>query len=277
MYIKFAPKFNNFSLPLLAIDAGYQRLIKQYDKNCYSFYQFVCCFQGQGIFNTNSESINITPGTVIFIQPGVEHYYSINKEVCLVSWVSFEGYLIEKISTDDGIIDDKLFSIIQDHSHPNIHLNIMSILELMDDPFTLHRISTILYRMIIEFFLQHKCNVTQHNNPDKQEKIIASAIEWMKRNIHLPPNITLLANELHISRQHLCRLFQHKFQVSTKEYFTLLKILQSQNDLVEFAEKPIKDIALNLSFINASHFTRVFKQVTGVSPATFRNSYQSKG
>lgn len=276
MYFKFTPKPNGVPLPLLACDVGYQKLLRtDYEPNCWPFYQFVCCYKGEGLYLMQGQSFPLTEGSVIFMKPGVHHQYAKNGGACFVSWVSFDGFLIEQLCQSSGLFADSPFAIIQDRTHPNLHLDIMSVFEYAEDPFALERISAVLYQIAIEFMLQLKHNGGSARIPDRdrQEKRLEAAIDWMKQNVGAPADIAQLAEKLHISRQHLCRLFQQKFGVSTKEYMTKLKILQAQKDLVEFAEKSVADVAESLGFVNTSHFARVFKQVTGVSPNAFRESF----
>lgn len=271
MQANFAPRVHPFPLPLVALNAGHQKLPRrEYEPNCWPFYQFVCCYQGQGVYKVEGQTFKLVPGTVIFMKPDVRHRYAVEQDWCSLSWVSFEGPLIASMSADSGMAGEASYAIVRDRSHPGIQQELMSIFEQVDDPFALHRVSAVLYRIAVEFMLQLHTQGDPERDTDKRDHIVEAAVARMKRRMQTPPDIASLADELHITRQHLCRLFRHKFGVTTKEYWTRLKIVQSQKDLVEYPDRPVKTIADNLGFVNTSHFTKVFRQTTGATPNAFR-------
>ncbi|WP_135548910.1 AraC family transcriptional regulator [Paenibacillus cymbidii] len=276
MHINFAPKVHPFPLPLIALDAGYMKLAhSDYEPNCWPFHQFVCCYQGHGAFHTDAGVHRLSPGTTLLIKPGCRHRYAKEDESCYVSWVSFEGDLIAKLCADSGIGERAGYAVIQDRTHPALHLEIMSVFEQADDPFAFGRLSAIIYRIAIDYLLQLQTNPAAGRSADKRDPADA-AIDWMKRHLHIPADIALMAEAMGMTRQHLCRLFRHKFGVTTKEYYTRLKIAQAQKDLAEFEGKAVKDIAGSLGFVSASHFTGVFRQTTGMTPAAFRESLKRR-
>lgn len=283
MYVKFAPHLDQKLLPLIALEAGYQELVQEYRVHEWTFYQVVCCYQGKGWIQSEGKRYTLTPGVVLLTKPGFRHNYSNQDISCLISWICFEGYLIERLCADyEATAVAKPFYIIQDPAHPNMHTELMSVFEQLDDPFALNRISTVLYRIVLEYFMQLRLQegvdgVGQPGRaPDRHEAVILSAIAWMRQNIHEPPEISALASDLGITRQHLSRLFQRRFGVSTKEYFTLLKLQQAESDLVAFPHLPVSQVAAQIGYCNPSHFSRAFKQHTGVSPNDFRSAYSSR-
>ncbi|MCD9021591.1 AraC family transcriptional regulator [Cohnella silvisoli] len=272
MHVNFAPKLHPFPLPLLALNAGYLKLTRtDYEPNRWPFYQFVCCYQGHGTFHTENGVHRLSPGTMLLIKPGCVHRYAKEDEMCYLSWVSFEGALIGQLYADCGLSADAAYAIVHDRTHPALHLEIMSVFEQVDDPFALGRISAILYKIAIEYLLQMQANTGSGRSADKPDPI-AAAVDWMKRHVQVPVDIARLAQEQGMSRQHLNRLFRHKFGITTHEYYRGLKIAQAQKDLAELSDKPVKEIASGLGYVSASHFIDVFRKATGMTPVAFRAS-----
>jgi AraC family transcriptional regulator of arabinose operon len=267
MNLMIAPKFSNQQMPLMIIDAGYQQ-VKEKDQYTWPFHQIVCCYKGEGTVIIDQKEYKLSPGSIFYMEPHVKHEYQYHHAPYYLSWVSFEGYLMNTLPSDYGLISDKNHAVIHDQFHPEIHLQIMSILEQVGISFLMDRASVILFGILVEFFLQYKYK--QSKKPDKHNNMINQAIEWMKEHIHSPRDISLLADELHISRQHLSRLFRQRYSTTTKDFFLKLKILQAQKNLVEFPETSVKEIAHEMGFVNASHFTKVFNKIVGVSPTEYR-------
>lgn len=68
---------------------------------------------------------------------------------------------------------------------------------------------------------------------------------------------------------HLSRVFRRFQREGIGEYTRRLRIRASCQHLLN-PELPLAEISLLLGFADQSHFTRAFRQVTGLTPATFR-------
>ncbi|WP_165822459.1 AraC family transcriptional regulator [Paenibacillus montanisoli] len=272
MHIYIDSENNERQLPLSLIDVGYQKITENY-KHSWPFYQIVCCYQGEGSVTIDNNVYRLSQGSIFYLSPNTEHEYHLDGNPYFLSWVSFNGYLMERLPKDYELPDDCNHAVIQDRFYPRIHMQIMSILEHFDMSYLIERTSVLMYGILIEFFIQYKSRHSA-SNPINQNHLIDAAIDWMKSNIQTPTDISCLADNLGISRQHLNRLFRSRFNTTTKDFFMKLKILQAEKDLIHYPEIAVKDIALQLGFVNASHFTKVFHKIAGVSPTEHRAKQQ---
>jgi AraC family transcriptional regulator len=74
-----------------------------------------------------------------------------------------------------------------------------------------------------------------------------------------------------IAAFHLSRVLRRFYQQSIGEYTHRLRVEFACRELSK-REARLADIAIRGGFTDQSHFCRVFKQVTGVTPGAFRNS-----
>jgi AraC-like DNA-binding protein len=90
---------------------------------------------------------------------------------------------------------------------------------------------------------------------------------------HLNDSISTanIAQRLGLSRSYLCRHFKGETGKTISAYINEVKITESKR-LLETTETSIADIAEELAFSSQAYFQRVFKRVTGLSPAAYRNS-----
>ncbi|MFC3257080.1 AraC family transcriptional regulator [Paenibacillus sepulcri] len=246
----------------------------QTESFCWPFHQIVCCSQGEGIVNINKLPCRLISGTVFYIKPNVEHEYVASEQGYHVSWISFNGFLMDSLPALYGLPLHNSNTAIQDRNYPDIHLRVMSILEYIDSPFILERSSVALYGIVVEFFLQFKHK--QLLNDCSRNRLIDKATAAFKAAVYDNMEIAKFAEELGVSRQHLSRLFRRRFQMTAKEYYMRLKVLQSKMDILQYPNESIKDIALRLGFVNASHFTKVFHSLVGASPTAFRQTYLNR-
>lgn len=85
-----------------------------------------------------------------------------------------------------------------------------------------------------------------------------------------PCTLDELAEAAGLSKCHLVRCFQQRYGLTPHRYLMNLRINRGRTLLKK--GEPISDAALRAGFCDQSHFTRLFKAYTGVSPSCFRRS-----
>lgn len=84
-----------------------------------------------------------------------------------------------------------------------------------------------------------------------------------------PPATHVLALEAGRHPVHLSAMFRKYYRCSPGQYVRQLRLSNACRKLAE-TEIPIAEIALVSGFYDQSHFTRLFKEFTGLSPARYR-------
>ncbi len=85
------------------------------------------------------------------------------------------------------------------------------------------------------------------------------------------PSVAYCANELNLSANYFGDLIKKETGKSANEYIHLKLIDAAKGKIVD-ARKSVSEIAYELGFKYPQHFTRVFKQQTGVTPQEYRSS-----
>jgi AraC family transcriptional regulator len=68
---------------------------------------------------------------------------------------------------------------------------------------------------------------------------------------------------------HLARTFRAHYRCSIGDFVRRLRVERASCELTD-TDTPMADIALGLGFFDQSHFSRVFKDQTGLTPTEFR-------
>jgi len=89
------------------------------------------------------------------------------------------------------------------------------------------------------------------------------------QNIGLP-SVSWCADELHLSTNYFGDLIKKETGVSAQEYIQS-KVINVAKERIFDNSKSISEIAYDLGFKYPQHFTRLFKQKTGVTPVEYRN------
>jgi AraC family transcriptional regulator len=101
--------------------------------------------------------------------------------------------------------------------------------------------------------------------------------EWLVRAVGLLHDefrqnftITRVADEIGVHPFHLSRVFKQFHNVTIGEYVNKLRVEFACRELCD-AESDLASIALAAGFADQSHFTRVFRRMTGTTPGKYRS------
>ncbi|HBP38993.1 MAG TPA: AraC family transcriptional regulator [Clostridiales bacterium] len=94
-------------------------------------------------------------------------------------------------------------------------------------------------------------------------------------NEHYPEALSLagLAQRFHLSDGYLCKIFRAATGFTVIEYLNQVRIREAQN-LLRQTPDSVLEIAGRVGFGNVSHFGRIFKEITGTPPVSYRKRYR---
>lgn len=107
---------------------------------------------------------------------------------------------------------------------------------------------------------------------DIADNRINKTLAYIRENIDEEIGLDELAAQCCLSKDHFIRLFKKEMGSTPLRYLNLRKIEKAQLLLIS-TDMPIKNIARQLSFNNLSNFNRLFKQISGNTPESYRNSF----
>ena len=96
------------------------------------------------------------------------------------------------------------------------------------------------------------------------------------RDLAEPLSLETLANALHISPNHLIRLFRKNIQATPHQFWDRLRIEHAQSRLQQPGIR-VKEVAIDLGFKHLSHFSKWFKRHTGHPPQAVLQRDQQEG
>lgn len=93
-------------------------------------------------------------------------------------------------------------------------------------------------------------------------------------NAGLEQDLTVedLAKAVRLSRSRFSRAFKVTFQISPQRYIVKHRVEKAQ-EIMRTTEETLSQVAIACGFCDQSHFSRVFRQVTGHSPYAWRRAH----
>ncbi len=94
-------------------------------------------------------------------------------------------------------------------------------------------------------------------------------------NANYSYNITpqSIADKFFVNHSYASRCFSQKHGITLTEYIHKIRIDRAKT-LLRSTNTPISNIALNVGYIEANYFSRIFKKQVGLSPQAYRKTYQ---
>ena len=81
-----------------------------------------------------------------------------------------------------------------------------------------------------------------------------------------------IAKSLYLSRPYLSKKFKNDTGISVTEFIHRQKIEEAKR-LLKYTDKSLLSISIYLSFSSQSHFTNMFKKMTGQLPKDYREQF----
>lgn len=105
-------------------------------------------------------------------------------------------------------------------------------------------------------------------NASPEGSYAESAMLFMEQNFSLPINCNLIANEVGLSPSHLRALFKKEYGTSLVSALNSIRIRHAKN-MLKSGVFTLREVAEGCGFQNEYYFSRVFKEITGISPGKY--------
>jgi len=106
-----------------------------------------------------------------------------------------------------------------------------------------------------------------------REMTISAAVQYLEENFSEPVRIADLAAKVFLSPDRFSEVFFAVMGRTPRDYLSHLR-LERAKTLLMTADLNMTQIALTAGYGDASHFTRVFRAATGMTPTQYRREYK---
>lgn len=102
---------------------------------------------------------------------------------------------------------------------------------------------------------------------------IKKAIEYIEANVHRSLSLDEISNHVGLSRSYFSQLFAKETGNPLNHFLKSHKVEQAVR-LLKYTQMSISEISESLDFCSQSYFTEVFKEITHVTPVSYRKRFQ---
>ena len=122
---------------------------------------------------------------------------------------------------------------------------------------------------ILKTFTEHVNALTLGTT---KNTLVAEVANYIQHNLSSPITVEEIAEALYLSRPYLSKKFKEETGISVSEFVRNQKI-ETAKRLLKHTDKSLLAISVYLGFSSQSHFTHMFKKITGMLPKAYREKY----
>lgn len=232
---------------------------------------------GRGTLEIEGKTYQLHRGQIFLVPAGIETYYYADKyQPWQYAWVSFAGtnswtYLEKGGLTADNPVRDA-------YIEPEAFLTIIEkILDHHALTFEneLKRLSLLLELLsLLAATEQHGDEHSQKHYDYSADIYVENAVQYIHYNYNRI-RVTDIAEFIGISKSYLSHIFKEKMQISLQEYLIRFRLEQGCR-LLRSTNLPIKVIAEKVGYDNPLTFSKIFKNVHGISPLKYREDCRNQ-
>ena len=217
--------------------------------------------RGAGVLRIDGSEYPQTPGSLIYLSPGVPHEYYPDGEEWETAWVVFRGDHLQDITAQMGFGRWHEKSCADLSGCDQIFSRIMS---AAADPVSGgERCSLLVYEYLLEvrsllFF-----------GSSRGGGLTAPAVRFMDENFSRDITLEELAGLCGVSLQHFCRVFRQQCGMRPMEYLALRRISEAKR-LLGSTGLSVSEISRMAGYSTPTYFGTVFRRYEGVSPSVWR-------
>ncbi|MFY9175889.1 MAG: response regulator [Caldicoprobacterales bacterium] len=123
------------------------------------------------------------------------------------------------------------------------------------------------YQVFIDDFFKYLKETKQH----MYGKEIAKAVQYIKQNYNHEIKLTHVASHIGMNESYLSHLFKKETGLSLTEFINITRI-EKAKELLRYEDMNINEVSINIGYANSSYFSKVFKDIVGISPVEYKKA-----
>lgn len=273
----------NFPFKILKHKKNYK-----HELHSHEYMQLCYILKGRCQHTTNGVSSILVKGDFFSIPPFMEHEMnSINDEVTELVIIDFMPFFVNDSMRSEQQIRSSLdyaylkpFLAVKDDLFPRINLSsarqteVEELIGKMSKELTDREmgfqfsVKADLLKMLITVGRELERSLTSHK-AGNLGRYIYEAIDFIKENYNQPICLEDVARVTGVAPTYFSNLFRDSLNKPFIKYLNEMRI-RSAMDMLKESDYNITEIGMSVGYNHLSHFNRMFKQVTGLTPTEYR-------
>lgn len=260
-----------------------------YGDDCYmhgheDFSELVIVLDGDAEHLVGEESYHIAKGDVFVINKDTYHGFRSANGIRICNLMFRPEAVLERIYNIRSTAGFQALFVLEPHYsrsrhfrsrlklNPQDFVDIRRRIENIMDEYQSHREGwqTMFYSMFIDLVVRLSRLYSASDNPNGEILKLASAIAYLEQNFSSDISVSELSRIAGYSERQFNRLFNSAFGMTPLRYIMTLRMQKAQS-LISSTNLPLGEIALSCGYDDQNYFSRVFRNLVGLSPSEYRS------
>jgi AraC-like DNA-binding protein len=136
--------------------------------------------------------------------------------------------------------------------------------------------ATVLFELLVIAYrkVQAMNKQTQYRHLTQQEMYVEQILTIINNTFNEEIDLDFIANSININKHYMCHCFKAVTGYTISTYIQH-KRMEEAKKLLQFSPQSMTLIGQSVGIRNVSHFSRLFKEHSGMTPSAFRKKYNS--
>ncbi len=263
-------------LKVLKFDNHTLRAINYRNRVLRDYYMMTYVRSGSAKLRVGERIYVISPGTVIFIPPGLEHdQYKDSDEETEFLWWHFTFKIQNVVDVLPFLRIPYIYRLRDDRKFESVFDELMHTRTRRD-----RLLPTVLLQKaksleLLYVLLDNAFGLADAAHPDLPPAGFLSILLRIATSPEAPLTLADLARELHMNPTYVSNRFKEMFGRSPILLQREMKIAKAK-DMLENGELPVADVGAAVGFQDAQSFTRLFKKYAGITPSQYKRLFANE-
>lgn len=236
-----------------------------------SSYLFFYVKSGSGELDYQGKKHKLTAGDCVFIDCQQPYSHSTDTKLWSLSWIHFSGVTMKNIYQKYQERGGRpVFHPENITAFTELHRSLFS-LASSDDYIRDMRINGSLNELLV-LLMKESWHPTERLDTTLKKQNLEPIRDYLDKHYTEKVSLDALADQFFISKFYLTRVFKEQFGVSINTYVLNLRITKAKQ-MLRFTDKKLEDIGYQCGLGAPHYFSRIFKQVEGITPSEFREKW----
>ena len=261
----------------LSTDWKHEKLPLQID------YELIVITEGTLYIKYMDEEFTVEKGEYLILPPSNSIREGFKKAYCSFYWLHFTvdlGAFPARINTEESPAYQRAGCFLMPQSAPvprseKIAIQMKQLQDLTRNDYPDITLNALTTAIITELYGQLSIEQTYEADPIGKNQVYSDIVDYVHRNISRNIKISEIADTFGYSPKYLSHLFTEIRGISLKQFIMAQKMETASFYLAD-SDANISEIAEKLGFSDVHNFSRTFKNLTGLSPSAYRNTYAKR-
>lgn len=221
------------------------------------------------------QSVLVAPGETMVIDfPDADHTptqcisLSLNPEFIEESLNHLNYNFAKADETSSWDLQPEEYFLFNNQSLASATNNIMRI--AMDDNTQKDIMADFAVKELLIRLMQTQARSMVEKNVAKNKSRIGFVVDYIRKNIHQKLSVESIAKLAYVSKSNFFKMFKDELGTSPNDFILQERISRAKELLA--LNNSIKETAFQTGFSDTNYFTRVFKQLVGITPKNYQNN-----